>query len=358
MRRTVVSVPGKLILMGEHAAVYGRPAVVAAIDLRMRVEIAPTERAGVQIELPDVGFQGHCGWEEITVYTGAMRRRWRSYDEDPGPERFRRLRDHDPTALVKVALGEAAAELGPRAHLPLRLRIESELPVGVGFGSSSATAVGVITALMCCVDDTTDVERIERLALQVERCQHGHPSGVDGATVLRGGVVWAVADGHGTPAVQQLPVTESLLGGLRVFNTGKPSTSTGEVVAEVHARQRRDPVAFDAILDRLETATRSLRVQLSEDDGAQLVDTIRSSEAALEALQVVPLPVQRLIREIERRGGAAKISGAGSLGGGGAGSLLVYHPYAPDVASWDVLEQLPHYTARLGAAGIRRESAR
>ena len=142
-QRAVVSVPGKLILMGEHAAVYGRPALVAAADPRARAEVVAAE-TGVSIELPDFNQNLETSWAEIESHAAGLRDAWQRYAEDPTPERFRAVRSGDAASLVMVALGEIAAELPATERPPIRVRVESSLPVGSGFGSSAATAVAVI----------------------------------------------------------------------------------------------------------------------------------------------------------------------------------------------------------------------
>ena len=106
----------------------------------------------------------------------------------------------------------------------------------------------------------------------------------------------------------------------------------------------------------MEAATRELRRVLEEEDdpAAEMVELMRDFEACLEDLGVVPEPVREVVRRIEARGGAAKISGAGALSGDGAGSVLVYHPHEelddlPD--SWTRLD------VRLGAEGVRIEKS-
>jgi hypothetical protein len=70
---------------------------------------------------------------------------------------------------------------------------------------------------------------------------------------------------------------------------------------------------------------------------------------------VVPEAVRDLVRRVDAEGGAAKVSGAGSLAGPGAGSLLVYHPDAERIAAWPFLQRFPFHPVHLGAAGLRRE---
>ena len=81
-----VSAPGKTILMGEHAAVYGRPALVAAVDRRLAVEIAPGRVRGVRLELPQIGVEETVGWPEIRRDCRTARELWRAYDRHPDPE--------------------------------------------------------------------------------------------------------------------------------------------------------------------------------------------------------------------------------------------------------------------------------
>ena len=188
MRPLAVSAPGKLILMGEHAVVYGRPALVAAIDLRLRVRLSPAEH--VLLDLPALSHSEHLSWGEVRDYAAAARERWSEYSLHPGPASFQEMRGEDPAHVVKAALGEAVGLLGEPEE-GLSLRVDSDLPVGSGFGSSAATAVAVLAGAFSWMGAPLDLGQVERLALEVERRQHGHPSGVDGATILRGGVLWA-----------------------------------------------------------------------------------------------------------------------------------------------------------------------
>ncbi|HSS51882.1 MAG TPA: hypothetical protein VLX28_23310, partial [Thermoanaerobaculia bacterium] len=137
-----------------------------------------------------------------------------------------------------------------------------------------------------------------------------------------------------------------------------PAESTGAVVAAVRARRDRDPAAHERLLDRIEAATRGLRAQLERpaEDAAATVELIRECQACLEELGVVPAEVRALLRRVEAEGGAGKISGAGSLTGPGAGSILVYHPESERIAAWPFLQSLTFHSVHLGADGLRRET--
>jgi mevalonate kinase len=138
--------------MGEHAVVYGRPALAAAIDLRLTVQLAPLPAGGragtIVLDLPGLPHAETTSWSALRAHTRAARESWEAYFRDPNPERFHAVRGGDPAHLVKVALGEAAAALGEEAPASLSLRIVSALPVGSGFGSSAATATGVVAAYL------------------------------------------------------------------------------------------------------------------------------------------------------------------------------------------------------------------
>jgi mevalonate kinase len=352
-----VSAPGKLILLGEHAVVYGRPALVAAVDLRLTVRLSPRPGAGVRLDLPCLSHAEEVSWSAVRAYARSVRESWAAYSRDPGPEGFRQVRGEDPAHVVKAALGEAADFLGEDEPPGLDLRVSSDLPIGSGFGSSAATALGVVAGYLAWRGVDAGRERIESLALEAERRQHGLPSGVDGAAILHGGILWARKTPSGLETETVVP-RSSLLSRLRVYDTGTPPEPTGAVVAAVRRLRNRDPGRFEAILDRLEASAADLRGELARDveESTRVSDLIRKSEACLEELGVVPETVRAVVRRVESEGGAAKISGAGSLSGPGAGSLIVYHPDPERIAGWAFLQPYRHYPVHLGAPGLRRET--
>src|SRR4051795_13082968 len=135
MAPVAVSVPGKLILMGEHAVVYGRPALAAAIDLRLRVHLSPLSAgagASVRLDLPGLPHAEETPWGEVLAHARAARANWEAYAREPGPERFRAVRGEAPAPLFRSALAESAGALGDEVPPGVRLRIESGLPVGSG----------------------------------------------------------------------------------------------------------------------------------------------------------------------------------------------------------------------------------
>jgi mevalonate kinase len=344
--------------MGEHAVVYGRPALAAAIDLRLRVHLSSLPGSSVLLDLPGLPHVEETSWEPVRAHARAARANWEAYAREPGPERFRAVRGEDPAHLVKAALGEAAGALGDEAPPGVRLRIESALPVGSGFGSSAATAAGVVAAYLAFRGEDLDLDRVERIALEAERRQHGLPSGIDGATVIHGGLLWARKLAGGGLVTEPVPLRSPLLSHLRVYDTGTPAESTGAVVAAVRHRRDRDPERHERILDRIEAAARAFREELErgEEDPARVRELITGCESCLEDLGVVPPEVRALVREIEAEGGAAKISGAGSLAGPGAGSLLVYDPDPERIAGWSCLRPFPYHPVHLGAPGLRLET--
>jgi mevalonate kinase len=346
--------------MGEHAVVYGRPALVAAIDLRLSACLSDSPIAGVRLDLPGLGISEHLSWSEVRGYARAARDRWNEYSAHPGPESFQEMHGEDPAHVVKAALGEAIEAIAALGEPDggLELRVDSELPLGSGFGSSAATAVAVVAGFFAWRSAGLDPGRIERLALEVERRQHGHPSGVDGATVLRGGVLWARKLASGGLEIEPVRVRSSLLSRLRVYDTGMPHEATGAVVAAVRRRREGDPGRFEEILDRIEAATVAFRAELEreEEDRDRALHLIRAAQTCLEEIGVVPEAVRDAVRQIESEGGAAKVSGAGSISGPGAGSLLVYHPDPGKLRACAALRTFPYHAVHLGAPGFREEA--
>lgn len=366
----VVSAPGKLILMGEHAAVYGHPALVAAVDLRLTVNLEATSSDVVDLDLPQLDHHGTTAWKTIHQLTSQARHDWeRRFSALPSGPNMPSLPKVEPRVaqsrlgvtpaqLVLLTLGEASHRLGEDSPDGVRLRIDSALPVGSGFGSSAALAVGVAAAYLTLRGVALEPSQLLDISLDVERRQHGTPSGIDNAAVLLGGLLWAERDADNRLDCSPLESSSPLLDRLRVFHSGAPSESTGEVVAAVRRRRERDRTGIDLLLAEIESCTRELRQDLETNAlPRRTVSLIRRCQAALEGLGVVPAPTQQLIRRIETEGGAAKISGAGSLSGEGAGSILVYHPDVSSINRWSFLRSWTPLPVRFPAPGLRIQSA-
>lgn len=361
----VASAPGKIILMGEHAVVYGRPALVAALGPRARARLSAASDLGagaVELRLPDLDVRTVTSREELRAVADRARERWRRRragarggEEASEPD--------DPARLVEVAVGESMRLAPGPADAPgVRLEVSSDLPVGCGLGSSAAVGAAVSGAWLAWHGTSPGEEERERLLLEIERRQHGSPSGVDGATVLRGGVLWAERGDGGQLEVGPAGFGPDRLPPLRLVDTGRPAEDTGAVVAAVRRRREEEPERVSAALERIDSATRRFRLVLAGSGASpdEVRDLIRSCQRGLEELGVVPSPARRLVRRIEERGGAAKISGAGALtspsdGRPGAGVLLVHHPEPRRIEEWDVFRELEVRDVAVGAEGARVE---
>ncbi len=177
-------------------------------------------------------------------------------------------------------------------------------------GSSAASLVAALRAIVAFWALEFDRHTAYKLALAAERLQHGRPSGIDVAAALFGGFFrFEQGKIHPLPALS-LP--------LSLVYTGRPEASTGECVAKAAAFGTGD------IWDDFAAVTESLQQALLERNDDEIKRCIRENHRLLCAVGVTPEAVQRFIGEIEAQGGAAKISGAGSIRGNAAGMIVVF----------------------------------
>jgi hydroxymethylglutaryl-CoA reductase len=265
---------GKVILLGEHAVVYGRPALAASLSVGLEVE--------------------------VTRGSGALR------IESDRPELT-----SDPRPGV---LAHQAAEALGLAPVDLVLRVRSELPAGVGLGSSAALAVGVLRALAAAAG--RQLGRDEELALgrRLEAVFHGTPSGIDPAAALLGSGCFRFVRGD-PPTITPIRVARPIP--LLVVLAG-PARSTGAAVAGLRARWEADRPRYDRLFDEVGATVEAGTDAIERGDLAALGRAFDQNQALLETLGVSAPEVEAV---------AAATRDAGALGakltGGGAGGAVI-----------------------------------
>jgi len=298
--------PGKLILAGEHAVVYGRPALVSAISWYAHCRAEASTDGRPRLEAPGIGYSGTVSWDELGSAADQAAARLEDFRSGrlPAGQLMQR-----PEELPWYAVALAWREVGsPREGVHLRLT--SDIPTGSGCGSSAAVAAAVIGAIAGFWGMALERQRLFELVWEAERLRHGTPSGVDPAATVFGGLLRYVGGRH-----EPLPGTSRRF--VLLF-TGTPAASTAECVEAVRRRWRDSEIwdEFEQVVDALEAA-------LMQANEAAVRDAVRENHCLLCRIGVVPARVQALIREIEERGGAAKVCGAGSVRGDAAGMVWV-----------------------------------
>jgi mevalonate kinase len=238
---TTSSAPGKVYLFGEHAVVYGEPAVPCAIERRARVTVAARSDERVRVEAQELTLDG------FAVTWGG--------DADDRP-------DVDvPAALVDAAMGyvegaiEQAREAAGAPGAGFDVTIESEIPLGAGLGSSAAVVVAAIDAATRELGAPIEPEAVADRAYRVEHdVQDGEASRADTFCSAVGGAVRVQGeDCRRLADVPNLPFVVGYDGG---------SGDTGALVAGVRARKEAYDFAADTI--------------------AAIGDVVRRGEQALE----------------------------------------------------------------------------
>jgi mevalonate kinase len=278
--------PGKIILFGEHAVVYGRPAIAVPVnDVRTRVVItaSPVSPGGqVRIQSPAIGLD--------------------TYLDDLTPD--------DPIwQVIEGVLQRLKAE-----HIPAcTIRITSTIPVAAGLGSGAAASVALIRALTAFLGQPLPDEEVNTLAYEIEKIHHATPSGIDNTVITYAAPVYFV---RGQPIQNfRVKVPFSLL----IADTGVPG-KTAKTVRAVRAGWESNPERANNIFDRIGDIARRGREAIENGQMGELGTLMNENQALLGELGVSSPELDRLIAAARSAGA----QGAKLSGGGGGGNMIAY----------------------------------
>ena len=273
--------PGKVILFGEHAVVYGRPAIAAPVSqVRARAVVSadPLAPSGqVHVLASDIGLDAIL-------------------DELPA--------NHP----LKEALYLTLEELGLGRSPACTIRLTSTIPLAAGLGSGAAVSVAVIRAFTAFLGRHLDDGRISALAFEVEKLYHGTPSGVDNTVVTYGQPVYFQRD----QPIEIFHVPNAFQ--IVIGDTGVGSP-TAIAVGDVRKGWQADGPRYENLFDTIGEIVQQARQAIETGQTGRLGPLMDQNQVLLEEIGVSSPELERLI-DAARAAGAlgAKLSGGGRGG--------------------------------------------
>ncbi|MBE3143727.1 MAG: mevalonate kinase [Planctomycetes bacterium] len=281
MPAITASSPGKVILFGEHAVVYERPAIavpVAQVKTKVTILAEPQKSSGsVQVEAPDIGL--HTSLDNLPA--------------------------DDPLVLA-ICSTQGTLNL---AHLPaMTIRITSTIPVAAGLGSGAAVSVALVRALSAFLGHPLSDDKVSTIAYQVEKKHHGNPSGIDNTVITYAQPVFFT---RGQP-FELLPVAEPFT--LVIADSGIKSP-TILAVADVRKCWQENPVYFDSLFDKIGEISRQERGFISKGPCSSLGPLMTANQNLLKQIGVSCPELDLLVATALDAGAlGAKLSGSGRGG--------------------------------------------
>ena len=275
---TTSSAPGKIILFGEHAVVYGRPALAVPVTkVHADVEVSDSARKGIWIDAPDVDLHA-----ELNMLAS----------------------DHPIASVIHNFLFLARVSPFPN----LEIEISATIPVASGLGSGAAVTVALTRALAAHLGHSMNDEDVNAFTYEIEKIHHGTPSGIDNTVITYARPVYFV---KGQP-----PET---------FRAGEPFTiviadtgiaaPTRESVADVRKLWESDKKRWENVFAEIGDISFAAR-RVIEEGWVKMLGALMDENQTLLQQMTVSSPELDTLVEAAHQAGAlgAKLSGGGRGG--------------------------------------------
>ncbi len=294
------SASGKIILFGEHAVVYGRPAIAVPVShVRAQASVHATHDDEVTIDAPDIA---------------------RAFALRDAP-------DDDPLATI-IRLTCAQFQVAPRGF---RVQVRSTIPVARGLGSGAAVSVAVARALADFFAREVSREEISALAYEVERLHHGTPSGIDNTVIAFEQPVYFVRGRTVSPTRTEQTGMETAKGEnvresrIESFHVARPFTMiiadtgvpalTKVAVGDVRRAWEQNRDEYETMFNHIGTLAHNARVMIEQGANEELGGLMTVNQTWLTLLGVSSPEIQTLVDAAMNAGArGAKLSGGGRGG--------------------------------------------
>ncbi|MFQ5592616.1 MAG: mevalonate kinase [Anaerolineae bacterium] len=289
------SAPGKVILFGEHAVVYGRPAIAVPVrQVEARATVEPAQSSPSQ-----------AGEQRPTIHASDLDH---TFVVDPA----------DTSNPLVVATVNTLRHLGAGFDHDLLIQVGSTIPVGRGLGSSASVSVALARAVARYFNVELTPSEVSRLAYKTEIIHHGTPSGIDNTVIAYDQSIYFVRE----QPVDHFDVGQPLH--LVIADTGI-TTPTHLTVGDVRAGWQHDPTPYEALFDEIGGIVDAARAAIAEGDLVEAGRLMDENHTRLRQLDVSCDELDRLVYAARGAGAmGAKMSG----GGRGGNIVAIAMPWA------------------------------
>ncbi|MEM0160205.1 MAG: mevalonate kinase [Thermoplasmata archaeon] len=264
--------PAKIILFGEHAVVYGEPAIAMAINIRSTVKLTQADKFLINGEIPDSKFHSYIK-KAIELY-------WKEG--------------------------------------PLNVTTKSMIPHASGLGSSASITVSTVSSILALQNDWSK-EKIAKNSFEIEYLVQGAASPTDTSTVTSGGVVlvsrhkpallWEIEKEGNRWYINNIDISQLSL----IIGCSSIKGVTHEQVEKVRKYVNNSSFAREVIKEIGDITVSSISA-LKNGDYETLGNLMKKNQSLLSILGVSHPQIQSMINEVEKYSYGSKITGAG--GGG------------------------------------------
>lgn len=266
--------PGSIMLLGEHAVLFGEPALACALQHWLEVELTPLAGRWVEIDSALAHYRAELD----------------------------QLRPEPALSFVLAAIHSYR----PQLQQGFRLRIRSGFSHCVGLGSSAAVTAAVTAALAAfCAADTSPAALFDRALSAVHAAQNGRGSGTDLAASIYGGVIHYRREPRQIEPLPGLPPLALLYCGYKM--------KTPAVLAQVEARAAAHPALYAGLYRLMGQTCAAARAALVDADWARLGQLMNLYQGLMDALGVNDATLSEMIWRLRAQPTilGAKISGSG-----------------------------------------------
>ncbi len=317
---TEFSAPGKIILFGEHAVVYGYPAIATAIDLRAKSSVLDSSKQISTISIPDL-FQ----------------KKQFELNQTPLPQELTALKFIVDSILRNFELKKN-----------FDIKIASQIPSSVGLGSSAAVSVAMVASLSSFFGKSLNLEEINKLAHESEKIIHSFPSGIDTTISTYGGGIY-----YENGVIRELPFRIS--SAYVVIINSLIKRNTKDIVEKVKKKYEEKQNSIKEIFNNIHEIVIDAEKALIDENLPEIGKLMSLNHNSLKDLDVSHEVLDKIVNVLDKNGAlGSKLTGAG--GGGCVISLFDDFTKAKDAIKIMKEKNLQAFLSTFTTDGVRNES--